>query len=445
METIEHQFYGYRIKQNPSNEKLSLYMGGIDAQVLRDVVSVDNAVGWDPASAVWKSGGRNRVLIESHWKSITEFLSSSNMERILPSAIVISVKDEAFTFEPFPQMPEQAYVVPGMITITGRYKTNTGNGAEPVDEQERAAWVLDGQHRIKAFREWSMPDPYPVNVTIMKAWSGADYEDVMRHQTYELNMGRQLSDDFKAAVREQYDRQVGHKAYKRQIALSWIRRDIEARGQVFSPDGVVGAAQLRTPYVISMNLLEKVIETAFDADSYLHNQYTLEKIDKTEVQEIGKYLFDFFEGVRLSIGLVNPTTKGTIGVDPAVQSAKDYWDIALFTKHKQRLLNNVGLKALVRAVPHGRSLLETVMRSSKNPQSPQEVAAMLDHMRGIPWHDPGFNGLKDDWVAALAVGLSKMYDSKGTSTKTKKYQMFLEKTGASGNTIAKHTLEAYGW
>ena len=46
MEIIEHKFYGYRIKQNPSNDKLALYMGGIDAQVLRDVVSVDNAVGW---------------------------------------------------------------------------------------------------------------------------------------------------------------------------------------------------------------------------------------------------------------------------------------------------------------------------------------------------------------------------------------------------------------
>ena len=446
METIEHKFYGYRIKQNPSNEKLSLYMGGLDAQVLRDIVSVDNAVGWDVASGLWKSGGRNRMLIESHWKSITEFLSSSNMERILPSAIVISVEDAAFKFEPFPQMPEQAYVIPGMITIRGRYKTHSGGGdPEPVPENERAAWVLDGQHRIKAFREWSMPDPYPVNVTIMKAWSGADYEDVMRHQTYELNMGRALSDDFKAAVREQYDRQLGHRAYKRQIGLSWIRKDIEGRGRAFSPDGVVGASGLRTPYVISMSLLEKVIEIAFEADSYLHNQYTLEKIDKSEVSEIGKYLFDFFEGIRLSIGQVNPTTKGTIGVEPAVQNAKDYWDIALNTSHKQRLLNNVGLKAVVRAVPHSRSLLETVMRSSKNPQSPQEVASMLDHMRGIPWHDPGFIGLKDDWVAALAVGLSKMYDSKGTSGKTKKYQMILEKTGPSGNVIAKHTLDAYGW
>src|SRR4051794_19134367 len=183
MEIIEHTFYGYRIKQNPSNEKLSLYMGGIDAQVLRDIVSVDNAVGWDVASGLWKSGGRNRVIIESHYKAITEFLSSSNMERILPSAIVISVDDSSFKFEPFPQMPEKAYVIPGMITIKGRYKTNTGGGdPEPVEEQQRSAWVLDGQHRIKAFREWSMPDPYPVNVTIMKAWSGPDYEDVMRHQ-----------------------------------------------------------------------------------------------------------------------------------------------------------------------------------------------------------------------------------------------------------------------
>src|SRR3954449_8684265 len=117
METIEHKFYGYRIKQNPSNAKLSLYMGGIDAGILRDLVSVDNAVGWDSASGLWKSGGRNRVIIESHYKAITEFLSASNMERILPSAIVLSVDDAAFEFKPFPEVPEKAYVIPGMITI----------------------------------------------------------------------------------------------------------------------------------------------------------------------------------------------------------------------------------------------------------------------------------------------------------------------------------------
>jgi len=232
METIKHSFYGYRITQNPSNPKLALYMGGIDAQVLRDLVSVDNAVGWDKSSSLWKSGGRNRVVIESHWQSIQEFLSSSNLERILPSAIVLSVDGGAFEFKPFSEMPERDYVTPGLITIAGRYETSKDGGTpEPVEEKNRSAWVLDGQHRIKAFRGWSMPDPYPVNVTIIKAWNGNDYEDVMRHQTYELNMGRPLSDDFKSAVREQYDRQVGHREYKRQIALSWIAKGPRGPGR----------------------------------------------------------------------------------------------------------------------------------------------------------------------------------------------------------------------
>jgi hypothetical protein len=438
---IEHQFYGYKITQNQSNEKVSLYMGGINAGVLRDIVSVDNAVGWDTASKIWKSGGRNRVIIDSHWQSITEFLSSQNMERILPSAIVISVEEAAFKFEPFQQMQAIDYVTPGLITIKGRYNASSGGGQpDPVEEKRRTAWVLDGQHRIKAFRAWSMPEPYPINVIIIKAWAGGDYEDVMRHQTYELNMGRPLSEDFKAAVREQYDRQLGHVAYKRQIALSWIRKDIEGRGEVFSPNGLVGASKLRTPYVITMSLLENVIETAFDHDPSLATKYVLERMDKQEISEVGKYLFDFFEGVRLSIGLVNPTTKGTIGVEPEVAQSSDYWDIARKTKHKQRLVHNVGLKALVRG------LLNPVMRSATAPQSPQEVAALLDHMRGIPWHDKGFNALKDDWVAALSEALHKMYESKGTASKSKKYQLLLEKTDkSSGNVTAKFSLEAFGW
>jgi hypothetical protein len=409
METIDHKFYGYKITQNPSKPKLSLYMGGINAQVLRDIVSVDNAVGWDVSSNLWRNGGRNRVVIESHWQSIKDFLSSGNQERILPSAIVISVEDEAFKFEPFSQMQEIDYVTPGMITITGRYETNKDGGEPtPVDEKRRTAWVLDGQHRIKAFRSWSMPEPYPINVTIIQAWSGTDYE-------------------------------VGHKEYKRQIALSWIRKNLEDRGAVFSPNGIVGAPGLRTPHVITMSLLEKVIQTAFDHDSYLAQTYTLEKLDKNEVSEIGEYLFNFFEGVRLSIGLLNPNTKGTIGVEPEVNKAKDYWDIALKTSHKQRLLHNVGLKALVRG------LLNPVMRSSNPPKNPQEVAAMLDHMRGIPWHDQDLQSKKDDWVVAFAGALYKMYESKGTSNKAKKYQMILEKTSPSGNVIDKHTIEAYGW
>jgi hypothetical protein len=187
-----------------------------------------------------------------------------------------------------------------------------------------------------------------------------------------------------------------------------------------------------------MSLLEKVIQTAFDHDPYLAQTYTLEKIDKNEVSDVGKYLFDFFEGVRLSIGLLNPNTKGTIGTEPEVNAATDYWDIALHTKHKQRLLHNVGLKALVR------SLLNPVMRSSNPPKSPQEVAAMLAHMRGIPWHNQELQSKKDDWVAPLAAALRKMYDSKGTA-KGKTYQLRLEKHGASGNVIDQYTLDSYGW
>jgi hypothetical protein len=337
-------------------------------------------------------------------------------------------------------MPEKDYVVPGMITISGRYKTAGAGGAlEPVEEKDRAAWVLDGQHRIKAFRDWSMPDPYPVNVTIIKAWNGPDYEDVMRHQTYELNMGRQLSDDFKAAVREQYDRQVGHREYKRQIALSWIRKDLEGRGEAFSPNGVVGASNLRTPFVISMSLLERIIQTAFESDKWLQNTFTLEKMDKQEVSAAAKYLYDFFEGVRLSIGLVNPKTKGTIGTEPEVNAAVDYWDVATKTKHKQRLLHNVGLKALVRG------LLNPVMRSDVAPQSPQAVAKELDHMRGIPWHDPTFQSKKDDWVGPLADALFKMYKSKGIKSASGKYQLLLEKKDSSGNTLETFTLNAHGW
>jgi hypothetical protein len=435
----DHEFYGYKMVQNPSNAKLALYVGAIDADILRHVVSVDNAVKWDPASNVWRSKGRNRTIEEAHWKSIQDFLSSSNLERILPSAIVISVEETAFSFSPFAKLPPMASVSPGVLTIKGRYSVTSAGDVTPVPEADRTAWVLDGQHRITAFRHWSMPDPYPVNVIIIQAWTGPDYEDVMRHQTYELNMGRPLSEDFKAAIREQYDQQVGHKEYKRQIALSWIRKNLENRGNVFAPKLIVGAAKLRTPYVITLSFLESLIQTAYDHDAYLRNTFTLEKITTAEVNAFAKYLYDFFEGVRLSIGLINPTTKGTIGTSPEVNKALDYWDIATTTSHKQRILHNVGLKGLVRG------LLHDVMRSSNPPASPQEVAKLLDHMRGIPWHDIGLQSKKDDWVVALADALSAMYISKGTHTASKKYTMILTKKDKAGNPIDTFNLTCHGW
>lgn len=435
---IEHEFYGYELIQNPSNSKLHLYVAGIDARVLRDIVSVDNAVKWDPASGLWRAGGRNRTISDQHWRSIRDFLHSSNQERILPSAIVISIDEDAFAFTPHSKMPPIANVMPGVVKLTGRYESGA-TPLIPVEESDRTAWVLDGQHRIKAFRGWSPPDPYPVNVIIIERWKGPDYEDVMRHQTYELNMGRPLSEDFKAAVREQYDLQVGHTEYKQEIALSWIRKDLEGRGAVFSPDKIVGATNLRTPYVITMSFLESLIRLAFDHDAFLAMQYTLGKMSPSEVKEVGKYLFDFYEGVRLSLGVINPHVKGTIGSGPDVSAAVDYWDIALTKKHKQRLLHNVGLKAVTRG------LLSQVMGATP-PKSPQEVASKLAHMRGIPWHDVGLQALKDDWVVPLADALSVMYRSKGTSDGKKQYQLILSKIDkATGNTIANHNLLAHGW
>jgi hypothetical protein len=436
---VPKKFYGYHMIQNPSNTKLALYVGAIDAKELRDVVSVDNAVKWDAASKLWRVKGRNRTIDEKHWKAIQEFLSSSNQERILPSAIVISVDEESLNFSPFTGVAPIDRVTPGIIELIGKYQPDSTGELKPVSEPNRPAWVLDGQHRIRAFREWSMPEPYPVNVIIIKAWKGADYEDVMRHQTYELNMGRPLPEDFKAAVREQYNAQLGHKEYKKQIALSWIRKDIEGRGRVFSPTDIVGAAKLRTPYIVTMSFLEGLIATAVEHDPYLKTTYTLEKMTPTEVATVGKYMYDFFEGVRLSIGLINPGVKGTIGSEPEVAAAVDYWDIATTTGYKQRLLHNVGLKACAKG------LMNTVMRGEKLPQNPQQVAEALDHMRGIPWHDQYLQSKKDDWTTPLANALRDMYMSKGTAGKGKKCQMRITKTDSDGREIDSFVLNAHGW
>lgn len=122
----EIEFYGYSMLQTPSNIKLTIYCGAIEAKKLRDAVSVDNAVSWDKASVVWKDGGRNRTIIDKHVSSIEEFLSSGNSERILPSAIVMSVDDDSLSFEPFSKMASIDGVTPGLIKFKVRYVSDGG-------------------------------------------------------------------------------------------------------------------------------------------------------------------------------------------------------------------------------------------------------------------------------------------------------------------------------
>ena len=95
----DHNFYGYRMIQNQSNERYALYVGAANAANLRDIVSTDNAVVWDTASGNWCDNGRNRTVKEEHWKSILAFLKSNNNDRILPSSIIISVDERGFNFD----------------------------------------------------------------------------------------------------------------------------------------------------------------------------------------------------------------------------------------------------------------------------------------------------------------------------------------------------------
>ncbi len=429
---VPHQFYGYQMIQNPSNAKFALYVGAADAKSLRDLVSVDNAVTWDSSSGNWCEGGRNRTVIDSHWESILEFLQSNNNERILPNSVIISVAEKGFNFKAFTGMKEIHRTVPGLVTLTGLYHIDVETGDKTaVEEAERYAWVLDGQHRIRAFREWAMPEPYPVNVVIIKQWKGPDYEDAMRHQTYELNMGRPLDNNFKASIRERYNDQVGHQSYRKEIALSWIRADLERRGRVFSSEGVVGASNLRVPYIIQMHTLEKLIEEAFNTDVNLYRNYNLEKLSKTEAGEIGEYLFNFFEGVRLSIGKIHPSHYAYIGSESGVSDCQDYWDLALLSKSlcsRQRLVHNVGLRAVING------LLVAVMGSSPSPKTPQEVADRLKHMEGIPWWEGSLLTKKDDWVSPIAEALKKMFGTLGTNNKSKKHTLQISKRRNDGET-----------
>lgn len=401
---------GLEIIQNPNEPHLRMYNGTVDSTDLIDIVSIDNPVSWDANSQTWKNGGRNRTIEAVHWKSIRDYLQSATS--MLPSPIIISVADSAFSFSAHPnQKTLVSGVQAGVISIRAPFLSIVGQRI-PVDEDKRVAWVVDGQHRIKALRE--LRKSMPINVLIIKQWAGPTYDDVMRHQTYELNMGRPLSEDFRAAVREGYKALLGGDSYKREIAVSWIRKDLESRGGAFGPQ-VVGAPKLRTPYKIRMSLVESLIRSAYVYDTHLATNHVLTTLNLGQVKLVGDQLFSFFEGVRLSLGLIAKQHRSNFG------GATNYWDVATIRNNPQRLLHNVGLKAITRG------LLYEVMRkpgtSGKLPSSPQDVANRLAHMKGIPWHDPQLMGAKDEWVKPLSDALKKMYGDPDGTSKGKVYQL----------------------
>jgi len=94
-----------------------------------------------------------------------------------------------------------------------------------------------------------------------------------------------------------------------------------------------------------------------------------------------------------------------------------------------------------------------VMNHSEEPDSPEKLAGLLDHMRGIPWHDISLTGIKDDWTTALADALKEMFESSGTRTTKKKgrgkprqYKINLIKKDKTGAHLANMpSIICHGW
>ena len=128
----------------------------------------------------------------------------------------------------------------------------------------------------------------------------------------------------------------------------------------------------------------------------------------------------------MSMGLIHPSHKSSIPEFPAEKNINNYWDLALDSSRQsknQHILHNVGLKAIV----YG--LLVSVMTHPK-PESPQEVAAKLQHMRGIPWFEGTLRAKKDDWVKSIGTALGEMYNGSGTRRGI--FNMTVKKTVENG-------------
>ncbi len=121
-----------------------IYCFGVDGKRIHDFAAVSRVHRDDDSLQ-----GYQRTEVLTHIKAIRRYLESP--EAILPNAVVLAF-DQRVTFEPAPVNSALDYIVTGELVI-------------PVDEalaeEDRAAWLVDGQQRSAAIRDADIAE-FPV-------------------------------------------------------------------------------------------------------------------------------------------------------------------------------------------------------------------------------------------------------------------------------------------
>ena len=148
---------GLELKQGPVEGGGGLHVFVVDGKTLAKQVGV-RRMKWHTGK--FRADGFQRQIDKPRVTEIATYLSRNP---ILPNALVIAFEKDRIKFDAFPNQREgQPHF--GKVVLLGKLKEVDGS-LEPVAEDERIGYVIDGQHRLRAIEESTLGEgEFPVVV-----------------------------------------------------------------------------------------------------------------------------------------------------------------------------------------------------------------------------------------------------------------------------------------
>ena len=336
---------GMKVRQSPIER--DLYIFAVDGKTIAKQIGVRRMYWHGPE---FKAKDYQRKLDGNRVGVIADYL---NDNPVLPNALVIAFKKDSLSFEALPNQ-EKDKPQWGTIAIIGKLREVNGR-LEPLPEEQRIGYVIDGQHRLKGIEKARLAEgSFPIVVCAFHDVS----PKFQLEQFYALNQTVKISEEHLALLR----RDLGYKpppteAYKK--AISGIcERLQEFPDSPFQPEKHVKTTIYPGP--LSITVVESMINRAIKQTNLSFRWDTdATRIPTTDIEYIAKSLYIFWRGVS--------------------EVFPQYWG----EKPKdQRLFCAIGLYTMIMFF---NKVMENININSS--RAVDEVKAKLEPIKDIPWGD----------------------------------------------------------
>lgn len=343
---VEKIFSTVALEVNQNSLGYHLYVFIADGKEMAKQVGV-RRMKWHKGK--FKAEGFQRALDMKRVGEIGTYLSQN---AILPNDLVVAFEKGTLEFDPLPGQQEDSVAKFGHLTVRGKLIKRNGE-VEPLPENERIGYVIDGQHRLKGIESSTLPEgSFPI---IISAFYGVDARFQLS-QFYALNQTVPISRALLALLRRELGLQLSpREAYKK--AISDVCGMLQSKpDSPFEPEKYVGSAIYKGP--LKITVVEGMVERAIKNTNlkWKWNQ-NANLIPESHFQDIAQSLYVYWKGIS--------------------EVFSEYWG----KKAKdQRLFCAMGLYTMIQFFD---KLMENIDINSA--KAIQEVKARLEPIKDIPW------------------------------------------------------------